>query len=225
MIGEIVPGERVEVMDMGQFGRTPRFFIALQRLSEYSPLRGHIAQFKEGGTQLTRIVSQPMSGHRFLQVIFGSAEITSFHRQSGTKQALASPQKYHASWVFEGNVDVKPRLCCCCRRLAIIGDQGQFSQFKVRWRLRCRVSGLRGQVEILLIPGGGLLNLTKRAMHLTERMRETEHFRGGGRGRQQVRELMQKFACLGVGMVLCQLIKDWQTIPSPSFYIFTHDRV
>ena len=89
MAGEIVPGERLEIMDMGKFGSTPRFFIALQSLSQFSPLRGHIAQFKEGGTQITRMVSQPMSGNRFLQVRVGSAKITSFHRQSGTKQALA----------------------------------------------------------------------------------------------------------------------------------------
>src|SRR5947208_180607 len=84
---------------------------------KFSPLRGHIAQFKQGCTQLTRIVSPPMSGNGFLEVRVGSAKITSFHRQSGTKQALASPQKDHASWVFERNVDVKPRLCCSCRRL------------------------------------------------------------------------------------------------------------
>src|SRR5579864_5689288 len=101
MVGEIVPGECMEVMDMGKFGSTRRFFIALQRVSQFSPLRCHIAQFKQGCTQITRIVSQSMSGNCFLEVIFGSGKITSFHCQSCTKQALASPQKYHALSVFE----------------------------------------------------------------------------------------------------------------------------
>src|SRR2546429_7898652 len=122
MIGEIVTGERVEVMDMGKFSSTPRFFIVLQSVSQFSPLRCHIAQFKQGCTQITRIVGQPMSRNRFLEVIFGSGKITSFHRQSCTKQALSSPQKCHASWVFERYVDVKSSLCFSCRRLVIVGD-------------------------------------------------------------------------------------------------------
>src|SRR5688500_4785209 len=90
MIREIIVSQRKVVMISSRLCHMGRFLVETECTLQLPSLRRDIPQFEQNRTQIPLIFHLALYSHYFLQVIFRSREITSFHCQRGAKQPIAS---------------------------------------------------------------------------------------------------------------------------------------